>query len=166
MAKIPTTEFCPQCAAETPEAVMAKSGRVQTRVYQDLDTGKYECAKGHTVDLEPNERGEVPIQEDVTHFHPDNDTLRAPIASQDDTERVQEAQQGAVAVEEMPQQAFQAQVVPGSSRSLQGGALEVRMIIPEQFVKPLESFCEGSGKSVEEYLNEIWVQAWDNGWFL
>ena len=79
MARIPTTEFCPQCETETPKDVLAKAGRVQTRVFQDLDTGKYECAKGHKVDLGPV----MPVEEEVTHFHPDNNPLRTPIASQE-----------------------------------------------------------------------------------
>jgi hypothetical protein len=163
MAKIPTTEFCPQCAAETPEAVMAKSGRAQTRVYQDLDTGTYECAKGHTVDLEPLEAS-MPEAE-VTHFHSDNDVSRAPIASQDDTERVQEAQQGAVAVEEMPQHS-QSQIVPGSTMIRQGGAMEMVLRIPEQYVGSLKSYCDGIGKTVEEYVNEVIANGFENGWFV
>lgn len=161
MAKIPTTEFCPQCANETPEDILKRSGRIQNRVYQDLDTGKYECVVGHTVDL----NGPEPAVEEVTHFHPDNDTSRAPIASADDTERLASASQTSVAVEEMPQSS-QSQVIPGSAVMKQGGSMEMVLVIPEQYVGALQSYCDGIGKTVEEFVNEVVANGFENGWFV
>lgn len=161
MARIPTTEFCPQCAEETPAEVLAKSGRVQRRLFQDLDTGKFECEKGHVVELDlPVESPAAPATE--TGLTGD---VRPPVVSQDDADRLAPAQQSAVAVDEMPQSA-QSQIVPGSSRIRQGGSMEMTLVVPEQYVGPLQSYCDGIGKTVEEFVNEVVENGFSNGWFL
>jgi hypothetical protein len=152
MAKIPTTEFCPQCEAETPKDVLAKSGRVQTRVYQDLDSGLYECAKGHKVDLGPLAESLMPPA--PVEAPPE----RTPAATQP-------AHETSVAVEEPPQ-TYQPQIVPGSSKMRQGGSMEMTLIVPEQYVGPLESYCQGIGKTVEEFVNEVIQNGFENGWFV
>jgi hypothetical protein len=143
--------MCPTCEAETPEDILKRAGRIRNRLYQDLDTGKFECDKGHVVDLSPNE---VTMQPAPTPDPPE----RKPAATQP-------ARETAVAVEEEPQ-SYQAQVIPGSSRLRQGGALEMTLLIPEQYVGGLTEYCAGIGKSVEEHINEVVSAGFEHGWFI
>jgi hypothetical protein len=163
MARIPTTEFCPTCEAETPKDVLAKAGRVQTRVFQDLDTGKYECAKGHAVDLGPAMEVEVEIPGPLVVEHPlANARLENVTVFQEES---QESNKTAVAVEDLPQR-NQAQIVPGSLVRRKGGEIEMRLIVPEQFSEPLLEYCRGLGQEPEEYVNQVISTAFENGWFL
>jgi hypothetical protein len=152
MAKIPTTEHCEQCANETPKEILAKSGRARVRVFQDLDDGTFTCERGHKVDLGPLAENSMP-----------------PAPTPDPPERkpaaAQPVRETAVAVEEEPQ-SYQAQVIPGSSRLRQGGALEVTLLVPEQYVGPLTEYCAGIGKTVEEHINEVVSSGFENGWFV
>lgn len=158
--RIPTTETCAQCAAETPQAVLAKSGRAQVKVFQDLDSGKYLCANGHEIDfgspvteVEVELPGPLVVEKPLAHVRLENVTVP------------ERAQDTAVAVAEEPQ-AYQAQIVPGSSRMRQGGALELTLLVPEQYVGPLQSYCQGIGKTVEEFINEVVANGFENGWFV
>jgi hypothetical protein len=157
MARIPTTEFCPQCEAETPPDVLKKSGRVRTRVFQDLDSGAYECAKGHSVDLGPVMPA---MDEEAVPFHEP-----PPVVSRDAERASQPAPQTAVMVEEEPQSS-QAQILPGSMVRRQGGSIEMVLKVPEQYAEPLLEYCRGIGKDPETYVNEVIENAFDNGWFL
>lgn len=162
MAKIPTTEFCPQCANETPENILKRAGRIQTRVYQDLDTGKYECAMGHTVDLgQPDIAPVVTVDPGTVRFEESSSKL--PVTA--GASAVLDDGQSSIAVEEMPQSG-QAQIVPGSSVIKQGGSMEMVLLIPEQYVGALQSYCDGIGKSVEEFVNEVVANGFENGWFV
>jgi hypothetical protein len=48
----------------------------------------------------------------------------------------------------------------------QGGALELTLLVPEQYVGPLQSYCQGIGKTVEEFINEVVANGFENGWFV
>jgi hypothetical protein len=149
------------CADQTPPEVFAKSGRAQIRVYQNLDDGTYECAAGHKVEI--GEYGAVapavslpPVELEPVTPQPGADSALAASPS---------SQQAAVAVEESPQ-AYQAHIVPGSIKMHQGGAMEIRLMIPEQFVGPLCAYCEGMGQTVEEYMSQVIAQGFENNWFM
>lgn len=160
--RIPTTEFCEICAQETPQAQLAKAGRARVRVFQDLDNGEYSCERGHRVIIETNEPGVV-IEREI----PGPLVVEKPLAHVrlDGVTAPESAQDTAVAVAEEPQ-AYQAQIVPGSSRMRQGGALELTLLVPEQYVGPLQSYCQGTGKSVEQFINEVVANGFENGWFV
>ena len=153
MAKIPTTEMCPTCAKDTSLAELARGGRRQVRVFQDLDTGKLECEQGHEVQLEPADT--QPAQNDGYQ-----DLKRAPAPAA--VASAKQPAQTAVAVAEREQ----VQIAAGSGRILQDGRLEVTLVVPEQYVGPLTSYCDGINKTVEEYLNEVISNAFDNGWVI
>jgi hypothetical protein len=135
-----------------------------------LDDGSYTCERGHKVIiesgvLEPQEVKLSPREaqllekglEDVKAGRTQSlEEVRAGLAPAQDT---------AVAVAEEPQ-AYQAQIVPGSSRMRQGGALELTLLVPEQYVGPLRSYCQGIGKTVEEFVNEVVANGFENGWFV
>lgn len=160
MAKIPTTEMCPQCAKETPEMEVRKSGRRQIRLYQDLDTQKFECAVGHVVDLAIAEDPAAPAESEAQEATLTPSPAAAPAREpENDT---------TVAVAEPPElrENLQSQIVPGSTVVHRDGALEMRLLIPEQYVGPLQGYCEGIGKSVEEFVNEVVANGFENGWFV
>jgi hypothetical protein len=146
------------CADQTPPEVFAKSGRVQIRVYQNLDDGTYECAAGHKVEI--GEYGAVapavslpPVElEPITPQPGDDSALAASPASP----------QAAVAVEEHAQ----AYIAPGSTKMQQGGSMEIKLVIPEHYVGPLCAYCEGMGQTVEEYMSQTINSGFENGWFL
>ena len=162
MARISTTEFCPECEKNPPSEVLAKSGRAMVRVFQDLDTGKFECAKGHEVvfdaqAIDPIQPLVTAVDQSVTDAFV-RDT--APASSAIEMPEMESA----VAVEEMPP--AQAAVAPGSARMRPDHRLEVALSIPEQFVEPLKEFCQANGRTVEEYLAEFMDSAFQNGWIL
>lgn len=156
--KIPTTEYCSICENETPKEVLAKSGRARVRVFQDLDNGEYSCERGHRVIIETNEPGvvierEIPgplvVEKPLAHVHLDGVTAPEP------------AQDTAVAVAEEPQKPF---VLSGSARIREDHRLVVELSLPEQFAASLTEFCNGAGRTVEEYLSEFMDSACQNGW--
>ena len=148
--RVPTTEHCEICANETPKEIIAKSGRARVRVFQDLDSGSYVCERGHEVDLSP---AMPEVAEGLSERRPTPPAAQQPMP----------AKESSVAVAELPSRA---EIVPGSGEIQRDGTLAVKLIVPEQYVGPLQSYCEGIGKSVEEFINEVVAGGFENGWFL
>ena len=169
MARIPTTENCAVCANETPEKELVRSGRRQIRVFQNLDDNSYECERGHKVTFESSEPPQPTVAVSQTPERKPAETAdRGPFANTTPPPKEREttafpSQEGSVAVAEEPQSVL---VVPGSAKIRPDHRLSVELLVPEQFASPLQEFCNGLGKTTEEYLSEFMSQAFENGWIL
>lgn len=164
--RIPTTEFCVECEATTPKDRLAKTGRDRVRVYQDLDTGEYSCEHGHKVTiesgvLEPQEVKLSPREAQLLAKGLEDVKAGRTQSLEEVRAGLQPAQDTAVAVAEEPQKPF---VLPGSARIREDHRLVVELSLPEQFAASLTEFCNGAGRTVEEYLSEFMDNACQNGW--
>lgn len=86
-------------------------------------------------------------------------------------EALREAEEPADVLVELPAEVVPPEAVnrvyiaPGSSVWIVGGAIELRMTIPDQFVTSLQATAEAMGKTLEEHFAETVEHGLLNGWF-